>query len=73
MTPLRAIRKHCEACGSDEPTDLEACPIRSCALYPFRFGTNPYKERVKEPLSEAELDDLDKRVEAQKRLRRKRK
>lgn len=70
MTPLRSIRQYCvSVCGSDEPTDLEACPIRSCPLYDWRFGINHARERAKQPLSEAELADLDARVAAQKRLR----
>ncbi len=38
--PVKAIRAKCLdcCCGSQ-------CPCTDCALYPFRFGKNPYRQK----------------------------
>jgi hypothetical protein len=38
LTPLQAIRKKCLQCSNNQPKEVELCPIKSCPLYPFRFG-----------------------------------
>jgi len=42
MTPLKAIRAYCLACG--EPgnyASVRDCKIENCKLHQFRFGHNP--------------------------------
>lgn len=50
ISPLKAIRKHCLDCGEGSANEVKLCPVTRCALYPFRFGKNPY--RAKRELSE---------------------
>ena len=53
--PVKAIRQMCLECmGGGKPFDLiEACTSPKCALYAFRFGTNPYRKQVSEARREA--------------------
>lgn len=45
-SPLKAIRANClECCGS--ANEVKLCTVTKCALYPFRFGHNPYSQRGK--------------------------
>lgn len=47
--PVKAIRQKCLDCSCGQVKEVELCPIPDCALYPFRFGKNPYrKERTEE-------------------------
>lgn len=42
MTPLKAIRAKCLDCCGDSPTEVRECRSeKTCALWPYRFGTNP--------------------------------
>lgn len=40
---LSAIREKCLDCCCDQRSEVAACTSVSCALWPFRFGTNPYR------------------------------
>ena len=42
LTPIKAIRAKCKDCMCDQVREIELCPITDCALYPYRFGRNPY-------------------------------
>lgn len=42
--PVKAIRAKCLDCSCDSIEEVKNCPITSCALYPFRFGKNPYRK-----------------------------
>ncbi len=45
--PVRAIRKNCLDCMCGSSREVELCTVTYCPLYPFRFGSNPYRsERV---------------------------
>ena len=48
--PIKAIRAKCLECSCENVNEVRECPITDCALYPFRFGKNPY--RTKRELSE---------------------
>ena len=41
--PIKAIRAKCLECSCDSPAEGAQCPVTKCALYPFRFGKNPYR------------------------------
>ena len=54
LTPLRQIRKKCLDCSLEQKTEVKECPMKDCALYPYRMGRNPkpdeeeaYKKAVK--------------------------
>jgi hypothetical protein len=59
VTPIQSIRKYCLDCSNDQPKEVRYCNFESCALYPFRLGTNPnYK---KKELTEEEKKKLSDR------------
>lgn len=41
MTPLQAIKAHCKACSGGSIKEVKLCPVRDCALYPYRMGHKP--------------------------------
>ena len=41
LTPMRAIRAKCLECSGDSSKEVRFCPIKKCALYPYRFGKRP--------------------------------
>ena len=43
--PVKAIRLKCLDCSCDNPNEVRECPVTDCALYPFRMGTNPYRQK----------------------------
>lgn len=43
--PLKAIRAKCLECCGSSPKEVRLCPDISCALHPFRTGTNPFPRR----------------------------
>ena len=43
-SPLKAIRKNCLDCNGTA-LEVKLCPCTDCALWPFRFGKNPYIKR----------------------------
>lgn len=52
--PVKAIRLKCLDCSGGSSGEVEKCPIADCALYPFRFGKNPFRTVVKRELSDEE-------------------
>lgn len=57
--PVKAIRAKClDCCETTE--EVKHCHIESCALHPFRFGTNPF--RAKRKLSEEQKRVLTERL-----------
>lgn len=46
MTPLKAIRKNCLECSSNNASEVNNCIIKDCALYPFRLGKNPNRKGI---------------------------
>ena len=54
MNPMRAIREKCLDCTCQQPIEVKECTVKTCALYPFRMGTNPYRaKRVMTPAARA--------------------
>lgn len=43
--PVKAIRMACKHCKEKDLSAIENCVAETCALYPFRFGTNPFREK----------------------------
>lgn len=44
-SPVKAIREFCLGCCGGSRSDVAKCTSRSCALYDFRFGKNPFINR----------------------------
>jgi hypothetical protein len=60
-SPLKAIRAKClDDCG-DSHKEVRDCPVgNKCALYPFRFGKNPF--RKKRELTEEQRQEMIDRM-----------
>ena len=58
--PVKAIRAKCLDCCGGSYVEVEHCSITACALHPFRFGRNPFRQN-------RELTD-EQRESAAKRL-----
>lgn len=43
--PLKAIRANCLQCVGGSSNEVKLCTSKTCYLYPFRFGKNPYSKR----------------------------
>lgn len=66
-SPLKAIRAKCLDCSCNQINEVKLCPVTNCALYPFRFGKNPFRQ--KKVYTEAELNELRKRMEKVRKLK----
>lgn len=49
LTPIKAIRAKCLDCCCWNSNEVRLCPVRDCALYPYRMGHNPYINRKGDP------------------------
>jgi len=47
-SPLKAIRTKCLDCCNNSRKEVKLCPCDDCALWPFRFGTQPKKPNESE-------------------------
>ena len=65
--PVKAIRAFCMECSNGQTSEVKACPVYKCPLYPFRLGKNPYRQRRE--MSEEEKQVLADRLrEARKSI-----
>jgi len=48
LPPLKAIRKHCLECVGNCRDDVRTCTGTDCLLWPYRFGTNPFRKTMAE-------------------------
>lgn len=53
--PVKAIRAKCLDCCCGSSAEVASCTATACALFPFRFGKNPYRQR-------REMTEEEKRV-----------
>ncbi len=58
--PVKAIREKCIDCCCGSANEVKLCTVESCALYPFRFGKNPY--RTKREMTEEQKAAARKRL-----------
>ena len=65
-SPIRAVRLKCLDCTCNSPKEVEACPIKACPLWAFRFGKNPYRKPVSEERRAAAAERMRK-IQAQKK------
>lgn len=61
ISPIKAIRAKCLDCCCYQPKEVNLCPCEDCALWPFRFGKNPYSNRV---LTEEQKAAMSERAKA---------
>lgn len=57
-SPLKAIRIKCLDCCCGQSNEVKLCPTEDCALWPYRFGKNPYRKR--------EMTDEQRRAAAER-------
>ena len=50
---LKAIRAKCLDCSGGMPSEVRDCLVPDCALFPFRFGKNPWRAPPTEARREA--------------------
>jgi len=63
---LKAIRRKCLHCSGGSPAEVADCLVRQCALFPFRFGKNPWRPPPSEAQRQAARNNLATLVKPQK-------
>jgi hypothetical protein len=48
--PVKVIRMKCRDCTNNSVAEIDNCTVKSCPLYPWRMGKNPY--RIKKVMTE---------------------
>lgn len=66
--PVKAIRLKCLDCSGGSVAEVEKCPLKDCALYPFRFGSNPF--RTSKPMSEEQKQILAGKLKAMREAKK---
>lgn len=46
LTRSKAIRAKCLDCSGGQPKEVRLCPVRGCALWPYRLGRRPKQEQL---------------------------
>ena len=66
--PVKAIRQFCIDCNGGSLYEVKNCTSPNCALFPFRFGKNPYrtKREMTDEQKQAAAERLAKAREAGK-------
>lgn len=49
--PKSAIRAKCVECSGGSLKEVQLCPVKTCALHPFRLGQNPFHKKTKARLA----------------------
>lgn len=57
---LKAIRAKCLDCSGGSPVEVADCLVKTCALYPFRLGQNPWRPERSDAQREASRKALAK-------------
>lgn len=47
--PFAAIRRKCLDCTVWQPAEIANCPMTDCALWPYRFGGDPWRKVRRAP------------------------
>ena len=58
--PLKALRARCLDCCCQQPSEVRKCTAVACPSWPFRMGTNPFRE--KRVLSSEQKQELAERL-----------
>lgn len=46
--PMTAIRARCIQCTNGQVSEVKLCATKTCALWPFRMGENPFNKKTRE-------------------------
>lgn len=46
LTPVKSIRAKCLDCSCGQFKEILLCPVKDCALYPYRMGKRPKKNEA---------------------------
>ena len=46
ISPIKEIKEKCIDCCCGQKKEVEICGVPECALYPFRFGKNPFTNKT---------------------------
>ena len=67
---VKMLRKYCIWCmgGSENKNSVDDCSVKTCANYPYRFGTNPAYEGKVYNQNSAGVDALRRYRENKKHL-----
>lgn len=66
-SPLKAIKCFCIECMGGQVTYVKDCTSKTCPLYEFRFGKNPYNTRqLTDEQRQAASERMKKVAEARK-------
>ena len=44
---LQAMRRKCLDCCCGQPSEVRQCRLTACALWPFRFGSDPARSQTR--------------------------
>jgi hypothetical protein len=69
MSPLRAIRAHCLDCCGSSAQEVAKCIALRCPSWPFRVGSNPYRDSPSDEQREAMQERGRRLAKANKSLR----
>lgn len=64
--PVKAIREKCLDCCCGSYIEVTNCTVTKCALYPFRLGKNPYRQRRK--ISEEQKQQFIHRMQESRKI-----
>lgn len=65
LTPIKAIRAKCPDCCCGSSNEVKLCTVEKCALWPYRFGNNPYRPELS-PEEKARRAELVKKARESK-------
>jgi hypothetical protein len=51
MSPMQALRDRCIDCCAGSQAEVRTCVSLNCPAWPFRMGTNPWREYTPEQLA----------------------
>lgn len=57
--PKSAIRAKCVECSGGSLKEVQMCPVKACALHPFRLGENIFHKKTRDRLARENGDDHD--------------
>ena len=60
MPVLKAIREKCLDCSGGSRAEVKDCLVRSCPLFPFRMGRNPWRREASEATREVRRRNIAK-------------
>ena len=64
--PVKAIRAKCIDCSGGMLGEVRNCPIKGCALYPFRMGENPFRQKSERAMTDEEKAEFSARMKRAK-------